>query len=265
MATSKTAGEILEAVVEDGQQELERANAGLAFSGFAAGLNISFSAIALAVVAAATGGVGLAAYAVYPIGFLIVVLGRAQLFTENTVTPVVVVLSRRNRLPSMLRLWGVVLLFNILGTLAFAATVYYAKVLDPTALEFLLQEVAKKADYSFFTTVVKGVFGGWLVALIAWMVAASRDTISQVFFVYLLAFLIPAGGLTHSVAGSSEFLLAVFAGNVSWLEYLGGFLVPTTLGNILGGVFLVTLLNYGQVIGSRKRPMLRKNRKNREK
>ncbi|MGB3681885.1 MAG: formate/nitrite transporter family protein, partial [Rubrobacteraceae bacterium] len=265
MAISKSAGEILEAVVEDGQQELERANAGLAFSGFAAGLNISFSALALGVVGAMTGGIGLAAYAVYPIGFLIVVLGRAQLFTENTVTPVVVVLSRGDRLLGMLRLWGVVLLFNLLGTLAFAATVYYAEILDPSALEILLKEVSKKAEYGFFTTMVKGVFGGWLVALIAWMVAASRDTISQVFFVYLLAFLIPAGGLTHSVAGSTEFLLGVFAGETSLTQYLGGFLLPTTLGNIVGGVFLVTLLNYGQVIGSRKRPMLKRNRNGNEK
>ncbi|CAN5596794.1 formate/nitrite transporter family protein [soil metagenome] len=260
MATLKSAGEILEAVVEDGQQELERASAGLAFSGFAAGLNISFSAIALSVVGAMTGGVGFAAYAVYPIGFLIVVLGRAQLFTENTVTPVVVVLSRSNRLPGMLRLWGIVLFFNLLGTLAFAATVYYAKILDPSAMAVLLEEVSKKAEYGFFTTMVKGVFGGWLVALIAWMVAASRDTISQAFFIYVLAFLIPAAGLTHSVAGSSEFLVGVFAGEASWTMFFGGFLVPTTIGNTLGGVFLVTLLNYGQVIGSRKRPMLPKSK-----
>ena len=265
MATSKSAGEILEAVVEDGQQELERANAGLAFSGFAAGLNISFSAVALGVVGAMTGGIGFAAYAVYPIGFLIVVLGRAQLFTENTVTPVVVVLSRRHRLPGMLRLWGIVLLFNLLGTLVFAAAVYYAQVLDPSAMEVLLEEVRKKADYGFLATMVKGVFGGWLVALMAWMVAASRDTISQAFFIYVLAFLIPAAGLTHSVAGSSEFLLGVFAGAASWWQFFGGFLVPTTIGNILGGVFLVTILNYGQVIGSRKRPMLRRNRKSGEK
>ena len=262
MAASKTAGEILEAVVEDGQQELERASAGLAFSGFAAGLNISFSAIALAVVGSMTGGVGLAAYAVYPIGFLIVVLGRAQLFTENTVTPVVVVLSRRNRLPGMLRLWCVVLLFNLLGTLAFAATVHYAEVLDPSAMDVLLEEVRKLDKYSFLTTMTKGVFGGWLVALIAWMVAASRDTISQAFFIYVLAFMIPAAGLTHSIAGSSEFLLAVFEGDVAWAQFLGGFLLPTTIGNILGGVFLVTILNYGQVIGSRRRPMLRKKGKN---
>lgn len=264
MAATKTAEEILEAVVEDGQLELERANAGLAFSGFAAGLNISFSAIALAVVGSMTGGVGFAAYAVYPIGFLIVVLGRAQLFTENTVTPVVVVLSRSNRLPSMLRLWGVVLLFNLLGTLVFAATVHYAQVLDTSAVDILLEEVNKMEAYSFATTMVKGIFGGWLVALIAWMVAASRDTISQAFFIYVLAFMIPAAGLTHSIAGSSEFLIGVFANNISWVQYFGGFLFPTTIGNIIGGLFLVTILNYGQVIGSRKRPMLRNGKHSRK-
>ena len=102
------------------------------------------------------------------------------------------------------------------------------------------------------------IFGGWLVALIAWLVAASRDTISQIFFIFSLAFLIPAAGLTHCVAGSSEFLISVFSGKESWAEYLGGFLLPTTLGNIVGGVVLVTLLNYGQVIGSKKKTSLSK-------
>ena len=102
------------------------------------------------------------------------------------------------------------------------------------------------------------IFGGWLVALIAWLVAASRDTISQIFFIFSLAFLIPAAGLTHCIAGSSEFLISVFSGKESWAEYLGGFLLPTTLGNIVGGVVLVTLLNYGQVIGSKKKTSLSK-------
>ncbi len=79
MGASKTAGEILEAVVEDGREELGRASAGLAFSGLAAGLNISFSALALTVVGSMTGGIGPLAMLAYPIGFLIVTLGRAQL------------------------------------------------------------------------------------------------------------------------------------------------------------------------------------------
>ena len=93
MADSKSASEILVVVVKVGREELDRASLGLAFSGVAAGLNISFSAVDLGIVSALIGGVGLAAYLVYPLGFLIVILIRAQLFTENTVTPVTVALT----------------------------------------------------------------------------------------------------------------------------------------------------------------------------
>ncbi len=88
--------------------------------------------------------------------------------------------------------------------------------------------------------------------------AAFQDTISQFrnFFVFSLTFLIQAAGLTHCIAGSSEFLISVFSGEESWAEYFGGFLWPTTFGNIVGGVVLVTLLNYGQVMGSRAKMIL---------
>ncbi len=251
MAASKSATEILETVVADGKNELDRANTGLAISGFAAGLNISFSAVALAIVASLTGGPGVAAYAAYPLGFIIVILGRAQLFTENTVTPVTVVLAQARRLPNMLRLWAIVLFANVPGTLAFAAAAYYGELLPSGAFEILLQKVSEKMDYGFVFAGIKAVFGGWLVALIAWLVAASQDTISQIFFVFALTALIPALGLTHCIAGSSEVLMAVFAGEVSAGEYLANFMLPTTFGNIVGGVFLVTLLNYGQVAGSK--------------
>lgn len=251
MADSKSAGEILETIVEDGREELERASLGLAFSGFAAGLNVSFGTLAVAVMATLTGGLGLASYLAYPVGFLIVILGRAQLFTENTVTPVTVVLTDRSRLMDMLRLWGVIYVSNMFGTAVFAAVAVYGNILTPEMQGFVIEYVQTKLDYGFWTTVLKAIFGGWIVALIAWMVAASRDTISQAVFIYLLAFLIPAAGLVHCVAGSSEALVSVFAGETSFYEYLFTFLVPTTLGNIVGGVVLVALLNYGQVIGSR--------------
>lgn len=251
MAASKSAEQILDTVIQAGKSELDRASLGLAVSGFAAGLNISFAMVALAIVASFTGGVGLAAYAAYPLGFLIVILGRSQLFTENTVTPVTVVLAQSRRLPNMLRLWGIVFIFNVLGTLVFATVAYYGNLLDPGALNYLLEDVSKKISYGFWETGVKAVFGGWLVALIAWLVAASQDTISQIFFVFTLSALIPAAGLTHCIAGSSEVLMGVFSGEVGVSEYLGGFMLPTTLGNIVGGLVLVTLLNYGQVAGSR--------------
>ena len=261
MASTKTAGEILETVVEDGQKELERASAGLAFSGLAAGLNLSFGVVAMAVVGAMTGKIGLTAMLVYPIGFLIVILGRAQLFTENTVTPVTVVLTNHRQFPNMIRMWTVIFFSNLLGTTIFAAVVVYGRVLEGLPMDLLLKEVDHLLAYGFWTTVIKAVFGGWLVALIAWLVASSRDTISQIFFIYVIAFLIPAAGLAHCIAGSSEILMSVFAGHTSFLRYLDSFLLPTTIGNIVGGVVLVTLLNFGQVVGSKAKPLRKKSRK----
>src|SRR5215213_2962865 len=241
MPAMKSPAEILESVIEDGRKELRRGGTGLAFSGLGAGLNISFSAIALAVIGSLTGGIGLAAIAAYPIGFLIVVLWRAELYTENTVTPVSVVLTDYSKLPDMLRLWAVIFVSNILGVIAFAFVIYYGAVLSPAATELLVGEVTTKMAAGFWEVTLKAVIGGWLVALIAWLVAAVQDTISQIFFTWLLVLLIPATGLAHC-----------FAGETSWIEYLGRFLVPATLGNTIGGIVLVTLLNYGQVVGSKR-------------
>lgn len=219
-------------------------------SDLAAGLNISSSALALAVVGAMTGGVGLVAMLFYSIGFLIVVLGHTQLFTENTVTPVTVVLTEMSNLPNMFRFWAVVFASNVLGAVIFAVAVTYGNLLDLTAFDILLEEAAHNLEPGFWTLTLKAVFGGWLVTLVAWwLVAACKDTISQAFSIYVLSSLIPAAGLAHCIAGSTEVLMSVFAGKTPLHRYLFGFLAPSTLGNTIGGVVLVTLLNFGQVVG----------------
>lgn len=245
---------------EEGRENLSRASLGLAFSGLSAGLNISFGALAMFSVAGTTGGVGLAAIGVYALGFLMVVLGRTQLFTETTVPPVTVVLTDWRRRPrcvlNMLRLWVVVLASNLLGALISAAAISYTRVLDAGAFELLLHEVVGKMDDGAVSTALYAVYGGWVVALMAWLVAASRDTIGKAFVIWATAIVIPAGGLPHSIAGSSEVLIGVLAGKVLWIDYLTVFLLPAVLGNAIGGVFFVTLLNYAQIIGSRKKTRL---------
>jgi formate/nitrite transporter FocA (FNT family) len=251
MPAPLTAGEILEETLQDGREELARGSAGLALSGLGAGLNVSFSAVALGIVGALSGGVGLLAYAAYPIGFIFVMLSRQQLFTTNTVTPVVVVLDEdRSQLWNMLRMWGILFVTNVLGALVFAFAVTHAEILPASALNVLLEEAAHKMENGFLALLVKGVIGGWLVAFVVWLVASARDTMSQLLLIWAPVFLIPAMGLVHCIAGSSELMISVFGGETSWGEFLVGFLLPATLGNAIGGVILVTLLNYGQTVGS---------------
>ncbi len=247
------AAQILRAVIKDGRSELERASLGLAFSGFVAGLCVPFGAMALAVFASLTGGVGLVPILFSPLGFIIVILGKAELFTAHTVSGVAATLKDFGYWRDLLRLWVVVFAFNLLGTAAFAALVVYGEVLPPSALGYLLEEADKILEFGFWSVVLKGVLGGWLVGLMPWLVASSESTIAEFFSIYALALLIPAAGLPHCIVGSSEFLMSLFSGEISASQYLVGFLAPTTLGNVIGGLVLVTLLNWGQVLGSKKK------------
>ena len=261
MPTTKNVKEIYQDVADRGSEELSRASAGLAFSGLAAGLSISFGVLAAMSVAAVSGGFGLAYMAVYPVGFLVVVLGKSQLFTENTVTPVVAALRNHRLVPQVIRMWAVVLVFNLIGAAIFAFAITQAKLLHPDAMAILLEKAGEKIDYGAGSLFVRGIFGGWVVAVMCWLISASKDTIGQAFCIWVTAILIPAGDLAHSVLGSSEILIGVIAGKISWLDYFGVFLGPVVLGNALGGVILVSLLNYAQVAASENKPRKTSRRK----
>jgi formate-nitrite transporter family protein len=187
-----------------------------------------------------------AAHLFYPMGFIAVVIGRAQLFTENTLYPVVLVLENRGCIRNTLRLWSVVFGCNVLGALAFALIAEHTSALNPkTAQELIaLGTSAISGNASFFFW--SGIIGGWLIALVAWMVSASHWTIGQIAVVWLLTFIVGIGGFSHCIARSGEILSAVATGNLTAGMYFH-WLFFATLGNIVGGVTILTLLNYGQV------------------
>ncbi len=244
-----TAHEIYDSATEIARDELHRSPRALAFSGFMGGLTMGLTGLAVAIVRAAMGpGIGsdFIAWLFYPIGFIAVIIGRAQLFTENTLYPVVLVLRERQHLGRMLRLWGVVFLFNTLGALGFALLATRTTALAPGFLEQLTalgkEAIAPPAGHVFWT----GIIGGWLIALVAWMVTASQWTIGQIVVVWLLTFVVGIGRFAHCIATSGEILSAAVAGQVSALAFLR-WLGAATAGNILGGVVIVSLLNWGQV------------------
>lgn len=248
-----TALEIFTAAAHTGEDELKRSSTGLAISGLSAGLGMGLTGLGSAVILHATGDQGSATQLLtallYPLGFTVVILGRAQLFTENTVFPVILVLDRGRHLLNMLRLWAVVFASNVLGTLLFAAFVVETPALSPAITSTLAELGAHTAAGGFGHVFWSGVGGGWIIALMAWLVTASRFAIGQLALVYLMTFAVGALGLAHSIAGSAEALSAVLAGTLPLGDY-GLWLLAATLGNTVGGVFIVSLLNYGQVIGS---------------
>lgn len=254
--TRLNAAEIFASAARVGEDELKRSNAGLAYSGVAAGLGMGLTGLASAAVLAALGNVSgaeLIATFFYPVGFIVVIVGRAQLFTENTVFPVILVLDRRRHLKNTARLWAVVFAANVLGALGFAMLAVLSGALTPDILNGLSHLGQRAAQGSWPHLFWAGVMGGWIIALVAWVVSASRFTIAQVALIWLMTFVVGIAHLAHSIAGSAEILSAVLNGDVTVGRYFF-WLSAATLGNAVGGVGIVSILNYGQVIGSGKDP-----------
>jgi len=243
---------IHEIVREEGEVELKRTFSALAWSGLAAGLSIGFSFLAQSLLYAGlpdTPWRHLIDAAGYSVGFIIVILGRQQLFTENTLTVMLPLLMRPrlSTLGRVLRLWGIVLASNLVGSWIFAFLLTPAGVFEPPAVAAMHVLSMAQMQSGFGATLLKAVFAGWLIATMVWLLPSARS--ARLLIVLLLTYVVSAGHLSHIVAGSVDSAYAVLTGGASLSDYFGRFLAPTLLGNILGGVSLVAVLNHAAVRG----------------
>lgn len=241
---------VYEIVRREGERELRRPVSSLWWSGCAAGISIGFSFLAQA---------GLTAYlpdakwqhAVsslgYTVGFMMVILGRQQLFTENVLTAVLPVITpwRFSWFLRMLRLWGIVLAANVAGCFVFAAAFAFLPIADgamKTAMADIIRHVLENSTEEMFA---KGIGAGWLIAALVWIIASTQGL--EFFIIGLLTYLIALLGFTHIVAGTAEMLYGWLAGLVNFREAALQFFLPTLAGNVFGGTVLFSVLSYAQV------------------
>ncbi len=248
---------VYETIRREGEEELHRTTAALAWSGLAAGLSMGFSLVAEGLLAAylphATWTPLISKFG-YCVGFLIVILGRQQLFTETTLTVILPLLAKPalNKIITVLRLWAVILGANLLGTFLFALVVARVLIFDPAIRQALTDVSREGLGAGFGTVLVRGIFAGWLIALTVWLLPAADS--SRVSIIIILTYLIGIGGFNHVIAGSTKMFYLIATGNETWGAYLTHFLIPTLLGNILGGVSLVAALGHAQVVGGQGTP-----------
>jgi len=249
--TRLSALEIHENIRAPAVEELERPASSLLFSSLAAGMLIGFSFLASGFVSYYAPEPYKHAFAsmAYPVGFMFVIMGRSELFTENTLEPVIPLLHKRDAktLRQMLRMWGLLIVGNMVGAALFAWILAATTMIEPT-LHPTLQKIAGEAMQGGFADVFyKAIFGGWLIALLAWLLASTVDSIAQLFLIWVTTVPIAAFHFRHSIAGSVEVFYRAASGTSGWVEVLGGFVVPALIGNAVGGVILVALFNYAQV------------------
>jgi formate/nitrite transporter FocA (FNT family) len=248
---------VFEAIRHEAVEELARGNPALFWSGLAAGLSMGFSFIAEGLLQSALPEAAwrpLISKFGYSIGFMIVILGRQQLFTENTLTPVIHVMRERHPgvLLDALRLWGVVLAANIIGTTIFGTGLYFADIFTPAQDATLAALAADAAAGGFGQTLLSAIFAGWLIALMVWLLPVAET--ARVVVIIIITYLVGIGGFPHIIAGSTLVTYALVSGATAPADALAGFFVPTLIGNIIGGVAFVAALNYAQVSPDERRP-----------
>jgi formate-nitrite transporter family protein len=250
-----SAQDIYEQVANNARQELGRSSVSLAISGLAGGIFMGLSALgnAIAIALLTTPGtvpshtIFFVGKMFYPLGFIVVILGRSQLFTENTLYPVALVLEEKKHFWKTIRLWATVLPANVLGALSFAAIAALTSALKPEIVQAIaglgLEAIHNPASTIFWS----GVMGGWIIATVAWLVSGSHSITGSVMIIWMLTFVVGLGNFAHCIATSGEILTAILIGKAAWSTY-PIWLLPAVAGNICGGVGMVTLLEYGQVI-----------------
>lgn len=251
---------ILEQEINEGIRELQRPTWGLLISGLSAGLDVSFSVLVMAVILTTTHGApdllnAVFLAAAYAVGYIFVVMGRSELFTEHTTRSVYPVLHGSASLWSLLRLWGLIYGSNLAGCAIFAKLISIIGpglgVIEPWSLGQLARTLTAHDGWVIF---VSAILAGWLMGLLSWLVTAGRDTISQIVLVALITGAIGICHLHHSIVGTTEVLAAIFAHQSVTLRQFGHFLLYATLGNGIGGIVFVALIKYGHVMIGTKSP-----------
>ncbi len=239
-----------EIIRSQGDHELERSFAALFWSALAAGLTMGLSLMAMGLLNSrlpdAEGFKVIASFG-YCAGFLAVILARQQLFTENTLTAVLPVMTKPtlNNFGRLLRLWGVVLVGNLMGTLLVSYVMLHLPIFDSQTDHAFLEIGRKVMENAPWPMFAKGIISGWMIATLVWIIPSVKD--GKIWLIVMVTYLMALGDFTHIVVGSAEVSYLVWAGELGWGEFWGHFAGPTLAGNIIGGSFIFALISHAQV------------------
>ena len=249
--TSVSSSVIYEVIQREGAHELARSFGALWWSGVIAGLAISMSVLCKGFLVATlpkASWVPAVSNLGYAVGFLIVILGRMQLFTENTITPILTVFIDPSayNVKRLARLWTTVFVANMTGCLLMAALVVYANILPALQLEGVLAVSRHYAEATAIQHITWGIPAGFLIASLVWILP-RMDGAGEVLVIVIVTYMIGVGGLSHVVAGSTELFVLVLRGELNaWTAIVGG-VAPALLGNVIGGTFTFSALTYAQI------------------
>jgi len=253
----KTPSEIFERAVEEGDRRLDQSSLELVSTSFIAGFTVLFGIVALGIVEALVeptfGEVATVAGALaFAPGVVFLVAGRTELFNENFADPTAAAVDRPgfSAVPSLLRLWALTLVFNLLGGSLLALVFAVEGALPPASVEVLqtvAEELMRRSPRSWFA---RGIVGGTLVSLLSFLLAAVRGDGSRIALTYAVGFLLALGPFDHVVVSALHVVIGLVLGAPIELGALGAMTAVVTAGNLVGGLGLVTVAHVTQAMGA---------------
>ena len=254
--------EIFKIAVKRGVIRLNRAWFEVLISGFVAGMNVAFGALA----AAAVAGAVVASFGeqtemfgnvlgalVFPIGFVFVVVGRSELFTENFLVPTASIIAKKAPFSSLCRLWCLTLIGNLIGAVA-VATMASLEHYDGVPAVHTIAHIHELAEHlalerDWDASFIAGIFAGWLITLMTWLLLATKETLAKLAIIWCVGFMIMVSTFNHVVVNGAEILMAIFTNNhhITYGDWIYNNFIPTILGNMVGGLIFVTLFEYLKV------------------
>lgn len=242
---------VYEAIRRQGMHELGRPKSALWWSGVAAGLAISLSVLAEGILHASLPDAPwrpLVACFGYSIGFLIVVQARMQLFTENTITPILpfFLSPTWGTLGCIGRLWAIVLIANMVGCALAAATMTELAIVPTELFQGALDIARSYASHSPTEQFVRGIPAGFLIAAMVWILP-RHDGSGAIFIIVIVTWLIGVGEMSHVVAGSTKLFMLAMLGEIGLYDALVRHTAPALAGNVIGGTGIFAALTYAQV------------------
>ncbi len=243
---------VYRAVYKEGEDELKRSNSALAWSGLAAGLSMGFSLMSEGLLRSHLPDTPwrlLIAKFGYSVGFLIVILGRQQLFTENTLTVILPLLRKHDprTLGNVAQLWSIVLAANLVGGFTIAWVMGNTHALEPSVQQAMKEIGLASMNHDFFTLMMRGIFAGWMIALMVWLLPFAET--ARVGVIIIITYIVGIGEFSHIVAGSVDAFYLVGTGVKTFGQYFV-YMVPILIGNIIGGSSIVAAIAHAEYIGS---------------
>ena len=240
---------VYEIIAAEGVEEMERPLNSLWWSGVAAGLGISLSLYVMAALRASLGdtpGAGVLEKFGYCFGFLVVILGRLQLFTENTITPILPLLRQREQgmFRCVARLWAVVLAANLVGTFLAALIPTIFPIGTPELMAAMIEISNHFSEREYAHTFFSAIPAGFMVAALVWMLPGSKGF--EIWTIVVMTFAIGVTDTSHVVVGSAELFTSILSGDSGIGEALVRLFLAGA-GNIVGGTGLFAVLAYAQV------------------